>query len=373
MKFVLAPDKYKSSLTGTEFCVIVGKVLNTRYPNAEVVELPLADGGDGTIEVVQQYLDAQRIQHTVNDPLFRPIQATYLFSEAKKAAFIEMAEASGYRLLRPEERNAVNTTTYGTGELIADAIAKGAQHVFLGIGGSATNDGGMGMAQALGYTFKDKDANYLRPIGKHLSEAVEILPPTSKTIKAVDFKVACDVDNPFYGASGAAKVYARQKGASEKEIEQLDVGLKHFAKVVKKQFGIDLQEIPGSGAAGGLGGGAVAFLNAQLVSGIELVKEIADFETKIDGADWIITGEGRLDDQTLSGKTIGGVLQAAKKQQIQVAALCGKVDLSVAEQQKMGLAYTASISDGMPNLEIALQKTAENLEQAAFEFVQSLK
>ncbi len=372
MKFVIAPDKFKGSLTGAEFCTIVEKAVAERFPRSEIVKVPLADGGDGTIEVAEQYLGGKIVGCTVNDPLFRAIECHYLFSEKKETAFIEMAEASGHRLLQPHELNCMLTTTLGTGELVANAIQKGAKHIFLGIGGSATNDGGMGMAQALGYAFFGKDRKILSPIGKNLAKVAAIIPP-KKSLSGITVKVACDVDNPFYGENGAARVYAKQKGASASEIVELDGGLRHFASIVSSQMGIDLQKIPGAGAAGGVGGGAVAFLNAELLSGIDLVKEMADFGTKIKDADWIITGEGKLDDQTLSGKTIGGVIASAQKQHIPVAAFCGAVALSEGDAKKMGLAHVSEVSKGIIDLNVAMAKAGENLYRAVREFLNALE
>ena len=373
MKFVLAPDKYKGSLTGREFCNAAELGIRAVFPNAIVLKKPLADGGDGTLEVVRAYLNAKNCLAKVNDPLFRTIEAQYLYSEEKRVAFIEMSEASGHRLLQPNELNCMETSTLGTGELILDAIAKGAQEILLGIGGSATNDGGMGMAQALGYRFLDSDGDTLLPIGKNLSKVATIISPQKSKIAAVQFKIACDVNNPFHGPQGAAHVYAKQKGASEEEIELLDLGLEHFATVVKKNLDINLQEISGAGAAGGLGGGAVAFLNGQLLSGIELMKEIADFDDSIKGADWIITGEGKLDNQTLSGKTIKGVLESGKKYKVSVAAFCGIVELTLEEQQQLGITYAQSILKSFQSLDNAMASSFENLVFAVFSFCNALK
>lgn len=373
MKFVVAPDKFKGSLSGKEFCEIVGDEIAQVFPKAEIVKLPLADGGDGTLEVVQDYLEASTIKLTVSDPLFRPVEASYLLSEKKKMAFIEMSTASGHRLLQQDELNCMEATTLGTGELISDAIQKGATEIILGIGGSATNDGGMGMAQALGFQFLDVNGDELQPIGKNLINVNQIKHPANQVLENINFKIACDVENPFYGKNGAAHIYAKQKGASQEEIEVLDKGLQHFAEVVLKTFGKNLQEIPGAGAAGGLGGGAVTFLNGKLVSGIDLIKEIADFDNQIQNANWIITGEGNLDDQTLSGKTIGGVLSSAKKKDIPVAAFCGGISISGAQQNDMGLTYAISVSKGISTLKEAMATAKENLAFAAHNFVSLIK
>ncbi|NKI30384.1 glycerate kinase [Croceivirga thetidis] len=373
MKFVIAPDKFKGSLSGQEFCEIVATEIKKIYPSAELVQLPLADGGDGTLEVVERYLDASVVNKTVSDPFFRSVSATYLYSQSKKTAFIEMSTASGHRLLDHSELDCKEATTLGTGELIFDAIQKGAKNIILGIGGSATNDGGMGVAQALGYRFMDINGEELSPTGKNLNKVARIEKPELDMMEAVKVQVACDVDNPFYGKNGAAQVYAKQKGATPQEIELLDKGLENFAGLIQSTFGLNLQKIPGAGAAGGLGGGAVAFLNGDLVSGIDLIKEIADFDNQIEGADWIITGEGNLDSQTLSGKTIGGVLSSAKSKNIPVAAFCGGIELSVEDQSTMGLDYAVSVSKGISNLEEAMVNAKENLAFAIYNFASILK
>ena len=374
MKFVIAPDKYKGSLTAFEFCNAVEEGLNKALEKPTIIRLPLADGGDGTIDVVKYYLKADVVKVKVNDPLFRPIEASYLFSEQTKIAYIEMAEASGLKLLKDSERNCMHTTTLGTGELIADALQKGTKEIILGIGGSATNDGGMGMASALGFRFLDKNTAVLEPKGENLIHIETIdSSEVNPLLKNVRVKVACDVTNPLYGKEGAANVYAEQKGASKEDIALLDDGLKNFAKVLFDTYGIDVQKISGAGAAGGMGAGSVVFLNAQLTSGIDLIKELADFDATIKGVDWIITGEGKLDEQTLSGKTISGVIKSAKNQNIPVAALCGSVNISVETQKELGLDYAISIVKGISDLEEAMASSYSNLVHAAYNFARILK
>lgn len=374
MKFVIAPDKYKGSLTGSEFCNAVEEGLRMVFENAEIVKSPLADGGDGTLEVVKNYTKGTAIECTVHDPLMRLINSTYLYASENHLAFIEMAEASGLRLLREDEKNCMSTTSLGTGELIVDAIDKGVKEIILGIGGSATNDGGMGIAHALGFRFLDENNKELTPIGQNLI-AVKKMDNSGvhPELKSVNVKVACDVENPFFGENGAAKIYAKQKGASVEEIEMLDKGLQNVADVVLKDFNVNLQQIRGAGAAGGVGGGAIVFLNANLTSGINLIKELTDFEHQIKGADWIITGEGQLDAQTLAGKTIGGVVESAKRQNIKVAALCGSLDISIENQKELGLAYAVSIVKGVSNLDQAMTVSYSNLVDAAYNFGSLLK
>lgn len=373
MKFVLAPDKFKGSLTGKAFCVAVERGLQKVFPQATLLKKPLADGGDGTLEVVQDYLEASVIKIQVTSPIFEPISASYLYSTEKKTAFIEMSEASGYRLLENRSWNCLHTTTLGTGELLLDALDRGAEHILLGIGGSATNDGGMGVAEALGFRFLDETGEALSPTGENLEKVKHISnAAVDPRLAKADIKVACDVDNPLYGPKGAAFVYGPQKQANPAEVKKLDKGLRLFALKVKEALGVDMQNIPGAGAAGGLGGGAVAFLGASLASGIDLIKEIADFDTAIQGADWIVTGEGKLDDQTLSGKTIAGVLKSAKKQNIPVAALCGLVTLTPAELKTSGISYAKGVSEGISDMTVAYRDAALNLERAAEAFAKSL-
>lgn len=374
MKFVIAPDKFKGSLSGAEFCEAAESAIYKVFPDASVVKKPLADGGDGTLDVVRDYLDAIEVGALVHDPLFRKIEAKYLLSSDQKTAYIEMSEASGYKLLNEAEMNCMHTSSLGTGELIADALQKGAKKIILGIGGSATNDGGMGMATALGYRFLDKDGTDLEPVGKNLAAVHSIDDAKVEPILSqVEIKVACDVTNPFYGALGAAKIYGPQKGASKKEVELLDKGLQHFAEVVRNTYGTDLQVIPGTGAAGGMGGGTLVFLGAELASGIDLILEMADLEQALVGADWVITGEGQLDGQTASGKTIMGVLKSANAKNIPVAALCGAVSMSIDELKKMGLQYAVSILTEIGDLEQAKKDSSKNLELAAYNFANLLK
>ncbi|MCR9226709.1 MAG: glycerate kinase [Flavobacteriaceae bacterium] len=374
MKFILAPDKYKGSLTGREFCKTVAQGIYKVFPKAKVLNMPLADGGDGTIDVVADYLNASKLSVKVKDPLFREITTQYLLSSNGQTAFIEMSEASGYKLLKKSEMNCMHTTTLGTGEMILDALERGAQTILLGIGGSATNDGGMGMARALGYSFLDVKGNELKPVGRNLEKVGEIRQNNvhPKLFKA-KVQVACDVNNPFYGENGAAKIYGAQKGASKEDIEFLDEGLKSFSEILKTSFDIDVQKIPGSGAAGGVGGGAVVFLNAELVSGVDLIMQLANFDEALQGADWVITGEGQLDGQTFSGKTISGVIRSAKKQKVPVAAFCGSVDVNIDKMQEMGLDYAVSILNKIGNLDDAKASTVENLRLASYNFANLVK
>lgn len=374
MKIVIAPDKFKGSLTGIEFCNIVEEGIKSVIPSIEILKLPLADGGDGVIEVLYHHLKSEYIAVKVNDPLFREIKASYLFVESTRTAIIETAKASGMELLSLEEQNCMNTTTYGIGEMIRDAIGKGAKNILLGLGGSATNDCGIGMAAALGYKFFDKNNKEIVPIGKNLCEIKTIDTSNINTVlKEITFNVACDVANPLTGKNGAAFVYAPQKGASFEETAKLNEGLKHISKLFLKQFDIDVQRIKGSGAAGGLGAGSLIFLNANLLPGIDLVKDLVNFNEQIMEANWIITGEGKMDSQTLSGKTIQGVMTSAKHQNIPLAVFCGSISLQKKSLDALGVSFAASIMNLATDLEDAMLNRSKYLSEIAVKFAKSIR
>lgn len=367
-KIVIAPDKFKGSLSGLEFCSIVERVIQKYCDAIEIINCPLADGGDGTIDALNYYLNGHIEEITVNDPIFRPINASYLLSADNKTAFIEMSAASGIRLLKTNELNPLVTSTFGTGELIRDAIGKGARHILLGIGGSATNDGGIGMARALGYQFLDIKGNQLNGIGADLQQLFRINTESiHPQLKNVKFEIACDVDNPLYGRNGAAYTFAPQKGADQFIVEQLNTGLENYHRIIKKQLHLDLQTLKGSGAAGGLGAGCVAFLNADLKPGIELIMHIADFNGKIKGADWVITGEGQLDKQTFSGKVIKGVIDCLSNQKL--AVFCGTNNLNHSEMEKTAIAYLNEISRYSKSINDSIKNADKYLEIATETFV----
>ncbi len=359
MKILIAPDKFKGSLSAQEVCTALSKGLKKANPNIEITTRPMADGGDGSLQVLAHYLDLKTIPLEVEDPLFRPIAASY--SMAGTTAYIEMAAASGLALLKEKERNCMETSSFGTGELILDAIGKGATTIYLFIGGSATNDGGMGIASALGWSFYNKNGELLVPIGESLREVSRIdgsflFYKPSK----VKFKVICDVNNPFYGENGAAYVYAPQKGASPNEVKILDDGLRNLAGQLKAANLRDVSDIPGAGAAGGVGGGAIAFLNAELVSGISTFLEITALEKQIETCDLVITGEGKLDAQTEQGKVISGVCELAAKYDKGAIAVCGAADLPISET--LGIQQVYTVLSKANSIAEAMEKAAEKLE-----------
>ena len=325
-KIVIAIDSFKGCLHSLEAGKAAEKGIKTVFPTCETRVLPVSDGGEGLLDTLVTVLHGHFQQVRVHNPLMEPIESRYGISGDGKTAIIEMAAASGLPLVPEDKRNPLLTTTYGTGELIHDALDRGCRHFFVGIGGSATNDAGVGLLQALGFRFINQSG---QPIGKGGGELVHIEQiDTSSVHPALEkahFTIACDVQNPFCGPNGAAYVYAPQKGATPEMVQTLDKGMHTFAKVIHTTTGYDITSIPGAGAAGGLGGAMLAFLHAELKAGIQLVLETLHFKEAIQDADLIFTGEGQADRQTTMGKVPAGILAEARKMGIPVILIAGKV------------------------------------------------
>jgi glycerate 2-kinase len=337
MKVLLAPDKFKGSLSAAEVCNAIARGLQRINPSITIISMPMADGGEGTYELLTKHSHGSIVTCRVSDPLFRKIKASYGISGDGSTAFIEMASASGLQLLKPEERNPLKTTTYGTGELIADAIKQGVKKIVLAIGGSATNDAGIGMTAALGMKFIDKHGKTLDPIGENLIHLHSIINDNFLlNQKSIEVIVLCDVDNELFGPQGAAYVYGAQKGADDHAIQLLDAGLRNFASVVKAQLKLN-PDFPGAGAAGGLGAGAKVFLKANFNRGIQYMLNVMRLEDEVMRADLVITGEGKMDAQTLSGKVVMGVTQLAIKHHKPVMALTGMNELSDEQLHELGV------------------------------------
>ncbi|MEG0069102.1 glycerate kinase family protein [Cetobacterium sp.] len=357
MKVVVAIDSFKGSLSSYELGEAIESGVKVVYPDAKVIKVPIADGGEGTVESLVEGTEGKFVKVVANNPLMEKIEAVYGIMGDGKTAVIEMAAASGLPLIEKERRNPMKTTTYGTGELVKDAILKGCREFVIGIGGSATNDAGLGMMQALGYKFLDENKKELGFGGEILSK-VKYIDASNKMeeLDECNFLVACDVDNPFYGPRGAAEIYSRQKGATEEMVKLLDEGLCDLATVIKKELGIDVSNMAGAGAAGGLGGGLVAFLNGKLSPGIDMILEKVGLEKELAEADFVITGEGRLDFQTAMGKAPVGVAKIAKKFSIPVIALAGGVADEAVETHKKGIDSFFSIMNYPMTLEDAMKK-----------------
>lgn len=366
MKFVLAPDSFKESLTAKEAAEAMEAGIKKVIPDVECVKVPMADGGEGTVQSLVDATNGEIIEVEVTGPRGKKTKAFFGILGDKSTAVIEMASASGIQLVTKEERNSLYTTTYGTGELIRAALDRGVKRIFIGIGGSATNDGGAGMVQALGARLLDEDGNELPFGGGALDKLHKIdLTNMDSRLKDVVVEVACDVTNPLTGENGASHVFGPQKGATPEMVEQLDRNLAHYAEVIRQQLNKDVEKVPGAGAAGGLGAGLMAFLNAELKRGVELVIKYTDLEEKVKGADFVFTGEGSVDSQTVFGKTPFGVASAAKKFNIPVIAFAGRIGDGVEVLYDKGIDSIVGILPGAVSLEEALQKGKENLERAA--------
>ena len=368
MKIVLAIDSFKGCLTSEEVEQTVAQCLSAKSANILIDSIPIADGGEGTLSALMQHTQAIYQTVEVHNPCMKKIQASYGISSDGRKAFIEMAGASGLTLISEDERNPMKTSTFGTGELIADALNKGCTEFIIGIGGSATNDAGTGMLQALGYRFIDKKGQALGSGGEILSKINYIDESTKHPLlKNAHFIVACDVRNPFYGPEGAAHIFAPQKGANRTMVDELDNGLQHFSKVILRHTGKDISSIPGSGAAGGMGGGMLAFLPAVLKSGSEIILGQCNFDERTEGANLIITGEGKMDKQTLMGKIPYHILQTGLNKGIPVIALSGKAE-NKEELMNAGFKAIHTITpESMPLTEAMKPEVAQKNIQHLFE------
>ncbi|MBA6245372.1 MULTISPECIES: glycerate kinase [Psychrobacter] len=326
MKILIAPDSFKESLEALDVCHAIQSGFSQVFPDADYKLLPMADGGEGTSAVLSYVLGGRWKEVRVHDPLMRPITAKYLLLP-DATAVIEVAQACGLHLLTADERNPVIASSYGVGELIADALEEGAKRIIIGLGGSATNDAGLGMLMALGITFHDINDSLLTHGGGALA-SLHKLDNTSLHAKISDtiFEVACDVTNPLCGLLGASAVFGPQKGACPEQVNILDEALSHFATICGQHGYEDCQHVAGAGAAGGLGYAMMTFFKAQLKSGFDTVAEVAHLSQHIAEADLVITGEGKLDAQTAMGKVAGGISQIAKASRTPVIAICGSVD-----------------------------------------------
>jgi glycerate kinase len=362
-KIIVAPDSFKGTLSSVDACKIISKGIEKILgESVEIVELPIADGGEGTVEIMHHAVGGQIIKKEVTGPQWTKVEAEYLWIKETKTAVIEMAEASGLCLVKAD-KNPLYTTTYGTGELILDALNKGCTNMLVGIGGSATNDGGSGMATALGAKFLNENNETIPCHGSGLQHLVTINTESmDKRLAECDIKVACDVDNPLCGPHGASYIYGPQKGADNKMMAQLDRNLLKYGTILEKYTGKNILQLPGAGAAGGLGAGLVGLCNAKLVSGIDLVLETLNFEEHLDNTDLVITGEGQIDGQSLRGKVPIGIGRIAKEYNIPVVVIVGSVGENTDKVYQCGITSIFSINRKPEDFEIAKHKSRENLQ-----------
>jgi glycerate kinase len=361
MNILIACDKFKGSLSALEASDAIKKGINTILPNSNITILPLADGGEGSLEVIENKLDFKRILCRSKDPLLRPINSWYGLQG--KTAYIEMAITSGLQLLKEDEQNALLSSSIGTGELILDALEKGARKIYLFVGGSATSDAGIGMAYALGYRFFNEDNQELIPYGKSLQHITSIGGKPHKDINKTELLLISDVNNPLFGSKGAAQMFAKQKGASPDDIKTLEKGFKNFNEIVKTKYGIDINEEEGAGAAGGLGAGAMVFLKAKKKSGIHSIMDILSFEKYVGESDIVISGEGKFDNQTLNGKVINGVIEKCIQNKKPLGIVCGILELSIKNTKNLTIKAIEPIVNKQTSKEVAMNNAFELLIQ----------
>ncbi|WP_282935306.1 glycerate kinase [Paenibacillus sp. RC67] len=360
MKIVLAPDSYKGSLTAKDACDAMEQGIRRAIPDAEIVKVPMADGGEGTVRSLVDATDGSLHKVTVQGPLGSPVSAVYGILGDGITAVIEVAEASGLYLIDKENRNPLLTTTYGMGELIRHALDQGCRSFIIGLGGSATNDGGAGMAQALGVKLLNKAGKPIGLGGEALSEIDSIDDAQMDSrIRDSRFIVACDVDNPLCGPNGASAVFGPQKGATPEMVNRLDSCLNQFAEVIRRDIGTDIINLPGAGAAGGMGGGTVAFLNAELKPGVDIVIEAAQLEMHLKGTDLVISGEGQCDFQTERGKTPYGVAKAGQRNGVPCVLIAGSIGKGIECLYDSGVISVFSMVDKPMPLEQAMQDAAQ--------------
>lgn len=366
LTIVLAPDSFKESMSAKEVCEAMEAGIKKINKDITCIQVPMADGGEGTMQSLVDATDGKVYSLNVVGPLGDEIKAEYGILGDKEIGILEMASASGIQLVPKEKRNPLITTSYGTGQLIKACLDKGVKKLLIGIGGSATNDGGAGVIQALGGKLLDEDGNELEFGGGELNNLHRIdLTNFDKRLKDIKIEVACDVNNPLCGEKGASNVFGPQKGANPEMIELLDEGLKHYANIIKEQFGKDVLNVPGAGAAGGLGAGLMVFLNGQLKKGIEMVIEYSKLEEKVKNADMVWTGEGSIDFQTQYGKTPLGVATVAKKYNKPVIALAGRVGDNIDILYEKGIDSIFGIVRELTNLDEALLNGKKNIQKTS--------
>lgn len=363
-KAVIVPDSFKGTVSSERICEIFEEKINKLFPFCEVVKIPVADGGEGSVSCFLNALGGERISASVSDPYGEKIEAEYAVVNTDTAV-IEMAACAGLPLVEGR-KNPMLTTTYGVGELMLDAAKRGCRKIIMCLGGSCTNDMGAGAAAAAGVKFYNASGESFVPVGGTLCEIEKIdVSRKNKLLKDVRIIAMCDIDNPLFGKSGAAYVFAPQKGADENQVKVLDDGLRHGAEIVKRDTGFDVSRLPGAGAAGGMGAGMAAFFGAELRSGIETVLDTVNFEKRIDGADFVFTGEGRLDSQSLRGKVVSGVAKRAKEKGVPVIAVVGGYEADVDAIYDMGIKAVFATNPLPVDFEAAKHKSEQNLAVTA--------
>lgn len=372
-KIVLIPDSFKGTLSSTQICEIISGEIKRQFSNCEIISIPVADGGEGSVDCFLSALDGEKITAIASGPHFEKMESYFGYLPESSTAVIEMASCAGLPLVE-NQKDPLGTTTYGVGELLLEAASHGVTKIILGLGGSCTTDGGCGAAAACGVKFYDEAGNSFIPTGETLSQ-IEHIDTSSldPAIKTVDIVAMCDIENPMHGPEGAAYNFAPQKGATENEVKLLDEGLIHLANVIKQDLRADVATIPGTGAAGAMGAGMVAFFGAQLQMGIETVLDTVHFSEIIKDADLVITGEGKLDSQSLRGKVVIGVAKRAQDAGIPVISLVGGVESDISDAYKKGVTAIFPINRLPEDFSISKEKSAENLAATAQDVLRLVK
>jgi glycerate 2-kinase len=364
LSILICPDSFKDAVTSLEACQAIARGIELSAPEVPYQIFPVSDGGEGFTDVLDYHLNLAHITCITKDPLGRSIEPEILYDEDNKRAFFAMSQAAGFELLSAVERNPLHTSTYGVGMMVDACVEAGAHEIMIGVGGSSTNDGGTGMASALGWQFLDQNGNSITPVGKNLLAIREIVRPVNNILNDVDVTLLCDVDNPLLGPSGATYTYAAQKGASAMELVLLEAGIDNLNALFRNQLDKDIATIPGAGAAGGFGAGAIVFLDASLVSGIDKMLELVGFRPQVDASILVLTGEGKLDAQTSSGKLIYGIASICRESHVPIVAFCGQVEADSHDLQVIGLRQAICISERVQDLKTAILNTSLLLEES---------
>lgn len=360
-KFLLIPDSFKGTMSSMEICSLLEEKIQEYYPAAEIHSIPVADGGEGSVDCFLQALGGEKVIVTTNNPFFEPIDSYYGLVDNSRTAVIEMAASAGLPLIE-DRKDPLKASTFGVGELILHAARKGVSKIIMGLGGSCTNDGGCGAACAVGIRFLDEAGNSFIPTGGTLHRIQQLdLSQIEPMIEGIEFVTMCDIDNPMYGPTGAAAIFGPQKGATPEEIELLDAGVRHLSQIIKQTMGLDLAFVPGTGAAGAMGAGMAAFFHSRLQMGIQTILDTVQFEELASGADMIFTGEGKLDSQSLRGKVVIGVARRAKALGVPVTALVGDIGDDMEAAYDEGVSAIFSINRVAVDFPVAKLRSRQDL------------
>ncbi len=363
-KAVIIPDSFKGTLRSEEICEIVTEAIRTVFPDCETVSVPVADGGEGSVDCFLAALGGERIVQTVTGPWFEPVKATYGLIDGGRTAVVEMASCAGLPLVE-DRKDPEQTTTYGVGELILDAAKRGCSKIIVGLGGSCTNDGGTGAASAVGVRFYNEKGEHFVPVGKTLSKISRIdMKNLDPALRDVEIITMCDIDNPVYGENGAAYIFGPQKGADGEMVQRLDRGLRFLCERIRQDLQLDLQGVPGGGAAGAMGAGMIAFFGSRLQMGIETVLDTVEFDRLLKGADVVFTGEGKMDSQSLRGKVVIGVSRRAQKAGVPVVVIAGGLDEGIEPAYEMGVSAAFSVNRLPQDFSVSRAFSADNMRFA---------